>query len=203
MTKQLYYQDLVLLANQEVSPSFLMSKVINALHLILVEGEHKTGSINIGVAFPRYNKKKPTLGNIVRLFAYHTDVLSNLCSESRLLRLSDYIQKREILPVPDSVKEFVQYHRVQLKGNKERLMRRYAKRHQIDINQAEKVYASYNIPENDIPYVMINSLSTKQRFNLYVDEVLQAKNTESLVFDSYGLTKLGVLPYFDAPMQRG
>lgn len=202
MMKKLYYQDLILLANEEVSTNFLMSKVISALHLILIEGEHTTGSINIGVAFPGYCKEKRTLGNIVRLFALHTDILSNLSSDSRLCRLDDYIQKGEILPVPDTVQEFVQYQRVQLKENKERLVRRYAKRHQIDINQAEKKYAGYINPVNNLPYVILNSLSTGQRFKLYVDEVLQSKNTEPLIFNSYGLAKSGVLPYFVTPIHK-
>jgi CRISPR-associated endonuclease Csy4 len=201
--KKLYYQDLILLANQEVSTNFLMSKVISVLHLVLVEDEHNTGSVNIGIAFPRYSKEKRTLGRIVRLFAYHPDILSNLSSEARLSRLDDYIQKGEILPVPDTVQEFVQYQRVQFKENKERLVRRYAQRHQIDINQARKKYSSYINPVNNIPYVTLNSHSTSQRFNLYVDEVLQDKNTESLGFNSYGLTKFGALPYFIAPIHNG
>lgn len=200
MMEKLYYQDLILLANQEVSTNFLMSKVISALHLILIESEHNTGSIKMGVAFPRYCKEKRTLGNIVRLFAHRTDILSNLSSDSRLLRLDDYIQKGEVLPVPDTVQEFVQYQRVQLKDNKERLVRRYAKRHQMDINQAEKKYAGYINPVNNLPYVVLNSLSTGQRFRLYIDEVLQPQNTEPLVFNSYGLTKVGVLPHFIAPV---
>lgn len=203
MMKKLYYQDLILLANQEVSTNFLMSKVISALHLVLVEDEHNTGCINIGIAFPGYSKEKRTLGGIVRLFAHHPEILSNLSSDVRLIRLDDYIQKGEILPVPDTIQEFVQYQRVQFKENKERLVRRYAQRHQMDINQARKKYADYINPVNNIPYVTLNSLSTGQRFNLYVDEVLQASNTESLAFNSYGLTKFGALPYFIAPIHNG
>ena len=199
MMKKLYYQDLFLQADQEVSSNFLMSKVISALHLVLVEEEHNTGSINIGIAFPGYSKKKRTLGSIVRLFAHHPDILSNLSSDARLIRLDDYIQKGEIHPVPDTVQEFVQYQRIQFKENKERLVRRYAQRHQMDINQARKRYANYTNPVNNIPYVTLNSLSTGQRFNLYVDEVLPAKKTEFLAFNSYGLTKFGALPYFTAP----
>ena len=143
------------------------------------------------------------MGGIVRLFAHHPEILSNLSSDVRLIRLDDYIQKGEILPVPDTIQEFVQYQRVQFKENKERLVRRYAQRHQMDINQARKKYADYINPVNNIPYVTLNSLSTGQRFNLYVDEVLQASNTESLAFNSYGLTKFGALPYFIAPIHNG
>ena len=64
MMKKLYYQDLFLQADQEVSSNFLMSKVISALHLVLVEDEHNTVSINIGIAFPVYSKKKTNFGEL-------------------------------------------------------------------------------------------------------------------------------------------
>ena len=194
--RTLYYQDLILLPNQEVSSTFLMGKVISALHLIFVEDEHKTGCVNIGLGFPRFNREKRTLGNIVRLYASSPDILLNSSCNSRLLRLTDYIKKGEIQPIPNIVQGYVQYRRIQFKENKERLVRRYAQRHHVDMKQAEKEYSCYKNPENNLPYVTLDSLSSGQRFRLYIDEVLQVENNNTLVFSSYGLIKSGALPYF-------
>ncbi len=193
-----YYKDLILLPNQEVSAAFLMGKVISVLHLICVEDEHRTGSVNTGIGFPGYNKEERTLGNLVRLFAANPDILHNSSSDRRLLRLDDYLKQGDIQPVPDTVQGYVQYRRVQFKENKERLVRRYAKRHNMDIKQAMKVYADYKNPANDLPYVTLDSLSSGQRFRLYINEVLQTDNTNPPVFNNYGLTKSGFLPYFDS-----
>ena len=197
MGTTLYYEDLILLPDQEISVSFLMGKVISALHLICIESEHAIGAVNIGLAFPRYSKEKRSLGNVVRLYAQNPDTLRNSSSDSRIRRLDDYIRKGGITPVPSVVQGYVQYRRMQFKENKARLIRRHAKRHDLDINQAAKQYTDYKIPANDLPYVTLNSLSSQQRFRLYIDEVrLETKNDNNLVFSSYGLTKSGVLPYF-------
>ena len=197
METTLYYEDLILLPNQEIPVSFLMGKVISALHLICIESEHATGAVNIGLAFPRYSKEKRSLGNVVRLYAHNPDTVRNSSSDSRILRLDDYIRKGEITSVPSAVQGYVQYRRMQFKENKARLIRRHARRHDLDINQAAKQYTDYKIPANDLPYVTLNSLSSQQRFRLYIDEVrLETKNDNTLVFSSYGLTKSGVLPYF-------
>lgn len=197
MGTTLYYEDLILLPDQEISVSFLMGKVISALHLICIESEHAIGAVNIGLAFPRYSKEKRSLGNVVRLYAQNPDTLRNSSSDSRIRRLDDYIRKGEITPVPSAVQGYVQYRRMQFKENKARLIRRHAKRHDLDINQATKQYTDYKIPANDLPYVKLNSLSSQQSFRLYIDEVrLETKNDNTLVFSSYGLTKSGVLPYF-------
>ena len=197
MGTALYYEDLILLPNQEISVSFLMGKVISALHLICIESEHATGAVNIGLAFPRYSKEKRSLGDVVRLYAHNPDTLRNSSSDSRILRLDDYMRKGEIAPVPADIHGYVQYRRVQFKENMARLIRRHAKRHDMDINQAKDLYTDYKVPTNNLPYVVLNSLSSQQRFRLYIDEVkLEGGNDSTPVFSSYGLTKSGVLPYF-------
>ena len=197
MGTTLYYEDLILLPNQEIPVSFLMGKLLSALHLICIESEHATGSVNIGLAFPRYSREKRSIGNVVRLYAQNPDTLRNSSSDIRIRRLDDYIRKGEIAPVPAAIHGYVQYRRVQFRGNKARLIRRSAKRHGMDINKAKALYADYKAPANDLPSVTLNSLSTQQRFRLYIDEVRQEEgNDNPLVFGSYGLTKSGVLPYF-------
>ena len=190
------YEDLVLRPDQDISSVFLMEKVMSALHLICVESEQKYGMVNIGLGFPQYNKEKKSLGQIIRLFSHDSSILHNLSSDIRLQRLEDYIQKGEICPIPTTLRGYVQYQRMQFKENKDRLIRRFAKRHHMDIKLAENKYQECKKPVINLPYVTLTSSSSKKRFRLYIKESSLTENSSPLVFSSYGLTKSGVLPYF-------
>lgn len=183
--------------NQEVPVNFLIKKVMTVIHLICVESEHCTGAVNLGLGFPQYNKEEKNLGSVIRLFAYSYDILRNATCDHRMQRLDDYIRKGEILEVPSDIREYVQYKRIQFKTNKERLMRRYAKRHNMDIGQVENLYVGYSSQKENLPYVMMDSLSSGLRFRLYIDEVKQLENSSPLIFNCYGLTVSGSLPYFN------
>jgi len=195
MEGELYYQDLNLLPTQDVSLNFLMSKVMSVIHLVCVESERAFGVVNIGIGFPKYDKEKRSLGSVVRLFAVNSDILLNSSSDRRLCRFEDYIQKGEVRLVPSTSCRYVQYRRIQIK-NKERIVRRYAKRHHANKEYVQKIYESCRNYSVDLPFVMMDSLSSGHRFSLFIDEVLQDKNFNTLSFNSYGLTKSGTLPYF-------
>lgn len=189
------YEDLILKSVQEISVTFLMEKVMSALHMICVESEHTYGFVNFGVGFPQYNMEKKSLGHIIRLFATKDDILQKLSSDTRLVRLDDYVQKGEISPIP-TLDGYVQYRRVQFKENKDRLVRRYAKRHQTNLKLTESRYSEYKRCSSTLPYITMDSLSSRQRFKLYIKELTLRENSSPLVFNSYGLTKSGALPHF-------
>lgn len=193
---KLFYKELTLLPDQEIATNFLMSKVMSALHLVCVEFEHRSGVVKLGIGFPEYSKEKRTLGNKVRLFATTSEVLDRTTGNSRLQHLGEYLRIGALRRTPDSVNGYVQYLRVQFKENKERLIRRYVQRHQMDLEETEKLYSNFKRPEPNLPYVTMNSLSSGQRFKLYISMVIQTSENGVPVFNSYGLIKTGSLPLF-------
>ncbi len=193
---RLYYEDLYLLANQDIAANFLMSKVMSSLHLICVENARQSGSFNLGIGFPQYSKEKKSLGAVIRLYSEDSSLLAKTAGDNRLRRLEDYIKINEVKEAPESPLGYKQYRRVQFKENKERLMRRYAKRHQTDIQQAQKDYAGFTPKKNNLPYIVLDSLSSGHRFRLYIEEVQQKEDAGAPVFNSYGLTSSGSLPAF-------
>ncbi len=193
---RLYYEDLYMLANQDIAVNFLMSKVMSSLHLICVENARLSGSFNLGIGFPQYSKEKKSLGAVIRLYSEDSSLLAKTASDNRLRRLEDYIKINEVKEAPESPLGYKQYRRVQFKENKERLMRRYAKRHQTDIQQAKKDYAGFTPVKNNLPYIVLDSLSSGHRFRLYIEEVQLKEDAGDPVFNSYGLTSSGSLPAF-------
>lgn len=196
MMNKLYYLDIKLLSDQEVTSSFLMEKIMSAFHLIFVETERNNGSFKIGIGFPLYNKTKRELGNILRLYADSSFILENAIKDNRIKKFNDYLITSDIKITPETVHGYSQFRRVQFKENKERLVRRFARRHKTDIDLAEKEYVSFSPQKSELPYIVLDSKSSGHRFKLYIDEVYQEKNTGLPVFNSYGLTKTGSLPIF-------
>jgi len=49
-----YYQDLSLLAQEEINIHFLWSKIFQQIHLGLVEMQDEQGRVPIGLSFPEY-----------------------------------------------------------------------------------------------------------------------------------------------------
>ncbi|WP_109867697.1 type I-F CRISPR-associated endoribonuclease Cas6/Csy4 [Methylocucumis oryzae] len=133
-----FYLEITLLPNPEVGIHFLWSKVYQQIHLGLVEIQDDQGHVPMGVAFPEYvqGDKRRVLGVKLRLFAEHEATLSQFNASHWLARLSDYVHCTSIRPVPEKLVGYATYQREQPKTNKERLARRYAKRHGMDLATA-------------------------------------------------------------------
>ena len=194
----LFYVDMTLRPDQDIPLHFLMGKLMSVIHSACVDCEHAHGFVNFGVGFPQYSRKSKSLGRIIRLFASDSVTLPKVISDNRILRFSDYLQIDEIKQSPSKCQGHVQYRRVQYKSGKDRLIRRYAKRHNIDLDIAKDFYTHFSRPEADLPYLVLESSSSKQQFRLYIDEVLQPRDEGKPIFSSYGLTKGGSLPYFES-----
>ena len=94
--------------------------------------------VPIGVSFPEYviGEKYSVLGGKLRLFAQDEATLAQFDAAKWLSRLSDYVHCTSIRPLPERLTGYAIYQREQPKTNKERLARRYAKRHNIDYDTA-------------------------------------------------------------------
>ena len=211
-----FYLEITLLPNPEVGINFLWSKVFQQIHLGLVGMQDEQGGVPIGVAFPEYvlGDKYSVLGGKLRLFAEHEATLSQFNASNWLVRLSDYVHCISIRPVPEKLSGYATYQREQPKTSKERLARRYAKRHGMDLetalhstidltaksppNAAYKTqFRYYDMPQKAVttPFIRLQSLSSGQTFCLWIKKTMVAEPIGA-VFNSYGLSAISTVPEF-------
>jgi len=210
------YCEITLLPNPEVNSHFLWSKVYQQIHLGLVEMQDDQKQVPIGISFPEYKfgDKFSLLGEKCRLFAKDEATLTQFNAAKWLARLSDYVHCTSIRPVPDKITGYATYQRVQPKTNKERLARRYAKRHQLDFETA--LNGTVNLTGNaqpsaaykaqfrycdmlpkpiPSPFIRLKSLSSEQTFCLWIKKT-RAAQPSGTSFNSYGLSATTTIPEF-------
>jgi CRISPR-associated endonuclease Csy4 len=211
-----YYLEITLLPNPDINLFGLWSKVYQQIHLGLVEMQDGQGGVPIGVAFPEYVRgdKYSVLGGKLRLFAEHEATLSQFNVSHWLARLSDYVHCTSIRPVPEKLMGYAIYQREQPKTNKERLARRYAKRHNLDYetalngpidltaksppNAGYKMQFRYcDMPKKTVPtpFIRLKSLSSGQEFCLWIKKTAAAEPSGT-TFGSYGLSPVSTVPEF-------
>ncbi len=212
-----YYLEITLLPNYEINLFSLWSKTFQQIHLGLVEMQDDQKRVPIGLSFPEYKmgEKFGVLGSKLRLFAADEAALTRFDVARRLNRLSDYVHCTGIRPVPDAVKGYAVYQREQPKTSKERLARRYAKRHNMDYEAAlnskvelsvkleagvecEKTLMSYSeMPHQTIltPFIRLKSLSSSNTFCFWIKKS-EVENNNDGTFTTYGLSATATVPEF-------
>ena len=184
-----FYVQVELLPDIEasISTNFLFSKIYQKIHIMLVKMKDVNNLVPIGLGFPEYSNKG--LGNILRFFSASEEILekANIVNELQMFR--DYVHFTGIRAVPSNVYKYAVYKRLQPPVlNKERLIRRYAKRHNMIIEEVAEKYKDYK-PEIIVgkPYIHIYSDSTKQWFSFFVDREYPDK-LEYKGFNCFGLS---------------
>ena len=210
-----FYLEITLLPNPEVGLNFLWSKVFQQLHLGLVETQDSEERGAIGIGFPKYRAedKRLSLGDKCRLFAEDDTTLERFNAPQRLARISDYVDCTGIRPVPDKLLGYSIYRRVQPKTNPERLARRYAMRHGLDLETAMTTtvelktpagdvgypttfrYADMAVPSVALPFIRLQSLSGGQTFCLWIAKSEVAVPVAGS-FSAYGLSSVATVPEF-------
>lgn len=209
-----YYLEITLLSNPDINLSSLWSKVYQQIHLGLVAMQDDQGRVPIGVAFPEYvqggrsrlpaaddsrtyqrTEKFGVLGGKLRLFAEHEATLSQFNASDWLARLSDYVHCTSIRPVPEKLVGYATYQRQQPKASKERLARRYAKRHTLSYDAALTCYQPMTQKPLTTPFIRLESLSGGQRFCLWIKKTAVEKPSKG-DFGSYGLSATATVPDF-------
>ncbi len=193
-----FYLEITLLPNPEVGVNFLWSKVFQQIHLGLVEMQDDQGKVPVGLSFPEYviGDKYSILGSKLRLFANDEAVLKQFDTAKWLARLSDYVHCTSIQPVPEKIIGYAIYQREQPKTNPERLARRYARRHNVDYQNALTIYSKRNYQSINSPFIRLKSLSSDNNFCLWIKKIpvdIQASTSE---FSSYGLSSVSSVPEF-------
>jgi len=191
------YQEITLLPNPEVGLHFLWSKVFQQIHLGLVEIQNPQKQAPIGVSFPEYVKgeKCDLLGSKCRLFADDEAILERFNVSQWLARLSDYVHCTGIRPVPERLSGYAIYQRLQPKTSKERLARRYAKRHKLSYDAALSCYQPMTQKTLTTPFIRLKSLSSGETFCLWIARI-PATESSAGSFSSYGLSTTSTVPEF-------
>ncbi|MGZ8174918.1 MULTISPECIES: type I-F CRISPR-associated endoribonuclease Cas6/Csy4 [Methylobacter] len=192
-----HYIEITLIENPDINLFSLLSKVFQQIHLGLVEMQDEQSRVPIGLSFPEYvtGEKFSLLGGKLRLLAKDEATLSQFNATKWLSRLSDYVHCTSILPVPEKITGYAIYQREQPKTNKERLARRYARRHNVDYDTALKCYSEIAHQTISTPFIRLKSLSAGNEFCLWIKKTIVTEPSDT-TFSSYGLSAVSTVPEF-------
>lgn len=185
-----HYIDLTLKPDPEISAPHLLGALMDRLHMALVEGQHQ----DIGVSFPGYSCKPRTLGNILRLHG-NREVLEGFDTQSWLKGLRDHIHQSAINAAPNGALRRCLV-RKQFKTNVERLRRRRMRRKGETHEQAEAAIPDHMARLPDLPYVQLHSRSTGQPFALFIAMQNSEVQSDTVTFNTYGLSSTTSIPWF-------
>lgn len=182
-----HYQDIRILADPEFNEATLLSALFAKLHRAL--GTRMKG--DIGVSFPEMARQP---GNVLRLHGSQ-QALMELQENNWLSGLRDYSHVSPIQPVPPAV-QYRKVSRVQVKSSAERIRRRAVNKGWLTEQQARERIPLANEQRTALPFIALKSLSTGQRFRLFIQQgQIQAMPQEG-VFSSYGLSANATVPWF-------
>lgn len=190
-----YYTELTLIPSTDTPTHYLWKIVLQQIHIGLVELKDESGKVPIGISFPHYNLKKFLIGNKIRLFGQTEEILESLDLNTRVNRLSDYVHVTSIKPVPNRIKGYTTFFKVQKKTYKDILVRRRSRRHNITLEQAYRDYEGFIERKIELPYINMQSCSTGQKYRLYVEKKeIQEPLFEG--FSTFGLSRTSTVPSF-------
>lgn len=187
-----HYIDLTLLPDPEFSHAHLWRALYAKLHRAFVQLETSA----IGVSFPQYKLRPPTLGQVLRLHGEATP-LEQLMGTDWLKGMRDHVQVAALSPVPAGTAHRI-VQRKQFKTSAERLRRRRMQRKGETAAQAAAAIPLRVERKPDLPYVQLRSSSSEQSFYLWIElGDLQAVPSPG-GFSTYGLGQAegGSIPWF-------
>lgn len=190
-----YYREISLLPNADIALYFIWQKLFQQTHFALAENKSEDNRSAIGVAFPGYDAVKFALGTKLRLFAENEQLLEQMQCEKWLNRLSDYVHVSSIKPVPEKVTGHACFMHIKLKGNKEKLARRRAKRKGETLQQALSYFADYEEQWSKLPFINMTSQTNGQRFRLFIEKQAMIQ-PQTGSFSCYGLSHTTTVPLF-------
>lgn len=198
-----YYVEITCLPDEGVSTAFIMGKVMDVLHLALVNLQQQIGSNPVGIGFPEYVYREAENGKVevaqmggkIRLFSRDKTHLEALNLKQQLQRLADYVHIRGISEINRPNLTFASFQRVQPKSSKERLIRRKAKHTGQSDEVIRKQFESFEEQRTALPFIRIHSHSSAQTFRLFIEKRI-AEPSEKWQFSTYGLNGSVPVPDF-------
>lgn len=194
-----YYIELKTYPNPDFTSRKIIEDVFGRLHFIFASIHFEKKAVPIGVSFPQYTVKvgEWSVGSVIRLFAENKHDLAVFSLSDGLKGFSDYISVSRVQQVPDTVTGYSNYYR---KGEHSSIdspsvLRRYAKRHNISFKDASILFADAPQESNSLPYIMLRSNSTKQRYPFIIQKRLR-EHHEVGTFNNFGLSSTTTVPEF-------
>ena len=185
-----HYMELTLLPDQQVAGAEIMARVMDVLHLGLVNVSHAYGYNPLGLVFPDYRYEPPrkrSLGRKIRVYSQTLEPLAALDLRTQLQRFEDYVHVRGIKSVAAQGLSFACFKRVQVQTSSERLARRRAQFTGESLAQARARYVEFVPEQSDLPSVALHSHSNQHLFRLFIAKQPAAAPTE-WQFNTYGLS---------------
>lgn len=200
-----FYQEMTIIPQTEISPYFIWSKLYKQLHFAFVE--QKDGNqVPFGVSFPEYHfneqKQFGALGTKIRVFSQNREDLETLNLSKWLDRLLDYVHITSIREVPKSVAKYAVYSKKQIKGAKRieditnQRANYYSEKHHVSLEEAKNKLEKRSVEPIFLPFIRIESTSTKQFFRLFIEKRSKTEKSEQSIFSTYGLSTESTVPEF-------
>ncbi len=184
-----------LLQNADISSYFVWQQLFKQIHLALVKWKVGDNSSNIGVSFPEYNANSFKLGTKLRIFSEDERALENMNCENLLNRLSDYVYVGLVAEVPKQITNHACFRHVKMKGNKEKLARRRAKRSGKTFEQVVLDYKDFKEQHIDLPFINMVSATNGHRFKLFIEKQEKREPCKGS-YSCYGLSSSTTVPLF-------
>lgn len=201
-----YFIELTLLDNRDIALHKLWSKIYDQLHLRLVDAKNLRGQTDIGVSFPEYQFDAThnihMVGSKLRIFSPTKLALEQLNLSRYLNHWLDYIHLTSIREVPTNIHGYAIYKRKRINGESaiNKKIMQYAayraEKENITYEEAVQIYQHWSISQTILPYIGVNSSTSKQYIRLYIEKnETNALSLDSL-FSTYGLSFESSVPEF-------
>ncbi|TCK60433.1 type I-F CRISPR-associated endoribonuclease Cas6/Csy4 [Seleniivibrio woodruffii] len=181
-----YYTDIKIQPNPEIAPQVVLNMLYEKLHLVLAEQKRN----DVGISFPEADKN---LGTVLRLHG-ELDPLQDVLEHRFVKVMQDYALVGRIKKIPEKT-GYLLVSRVQAKSSPERLRRRSMKCLGLTEEQAKEKIPDSKAKFLDLPFIILNSRSTGQKFRLFIRQSEQTAGTAG-EFSTYGLSTKATVPKF-------
>ncbi|MCE8051991.1 type I-F CRISPR-associated endoribonuclease Cas6/Csy4 [Halomonas daqingensis] len=192
-----HYIDIRLRPDPDFPAAMLMGALYSKLHRALFD----LVANDIGVSFPdhKLGVRARTPGDRLRLHAEQSR-LEQLMAIPWLTGMRDHVTLTPIQPVPADAKHRIVRRRQFNTGGPSRA-RRYAQRHGIEFEEAQRLMEAPAARQIALPFVQVSSRSSGQRFALFIEHGQPQSQPVAGRFNHYGLSSEATVPWF-GPFSR-
>ncbi len=195
ISNDLFFLDVRLSCDVDFSVNHVLSIFWAKLHRKICD----FGMGKVALAFPEYSSNG--LGKIIRLFS-SAQVLNSI-QESEWKGIRDFLEFKEVLPIPENVNGYATFARKQLKSSNNKRKRLINHFHFTEDEALEKFPFNENERKLSLPFAKVKSLSTDCMVPIFVEMscVFESENTsvvdfQKLSFTTYGLSREIAVPIF-------
>jgi CRISPR-associated endonuclease Csy4 len=121
--------------------------------------------------------------------------LEQLMQTDWLTGMRDHVALGNIKQAPEDARHLVVKRR-QFNTGSESRAKRYAKRNNVSVEEARRIYQKLATRRIELPFVQLSSRSTQERFCLFIEHGEPQAEPASGTFNHYGLSQYATVPWF-------